>query len=84
MLRHIQTKFSALSRLLVLALAVMLLIPAVPARSIQDTRQGHTLQCYGIRQQQGYYQVEKGKQRNTVSYLLERSQGEILEDTCQC
>ena len=33
MLRHIQTKFSALSRLLVLALAVMLLIPAVPAQA---------------------------------------------------
>ena len=33
MLRHIQTKFSALSRLLVLALTVMLLIPAVPAQA---------------------------------------------------
>lgn len=33
MLRHIQTKFSALSRLLVLTLAVMLLIPAVPAQA---------------------------------------------------
>ena len=33
MLKRIQTKFSALSRLLVLALAVMLLIPAVPAQA---------------------------------------------------
>lgn len=33
MLRHIQTKFSALSRLLVLTLAVMLLIPAVPTQA---------------------------------------------------
>ena len=37
MLRHIQTKFSALSRLLVLALAVMLLIPAVPAQAASRT-----------------------------------------------
>lgn len=37
MLRHIQTKFSALSRLLILALAVMLLIPAVPAQAASRT-----------------------------------------------
>ena len=37
MLRHIQTKFSALSRLLVLALAVMLFIPAVPAQAASRT-----------------------------------------------
>ena len=37
MLRHIQTKFSALSRLLVLALAVMLLIPAVPTQAATKT-----------------------------------------------
>ena len=37
MLKRIQTKFSALSRLLVLALAVMLLIPAVPAQAASRT-----------------------------------------------
>ena len=37
MLRHIQTKFSVFFRLLVLALAVMLLIPAVPAQAASRT-----------------------------------------------